>query len=82
MELHTLQSLHEIHGIDLRDRTREVRFLTSAKKLLLRLIRRIADAHESRMAESALMRLTDQQLRDIGISRGEIRAKVRSRQPT
>jgi uncharacterized protein YjiS (DUF1127 family) len=77
MEMHTAQSLKAIHGIDVNARIGEVQVLSFLKDLIVRIGQRVRDEVEYRKAEAALMELSDEHLRDMGIARCEIETKVR-----
>lgn len=110
MEMHTIDSLRRVHGID----ARKIRAVSPVHKLTLAECHRLAGRARSRFftqvivaaakavaevanrflispirrkfrcrnASRALMQMTDRQLDDIGVSRGDIEYVVRNGKPT
>jgi uncharacterized protein YjiS (DUF1127 family) len=78
MEMHSRSSLYETHGFSAPDdaRIRPQRGKASFA-LLRRMISVLSGALEARRATRELSELDDRMLRDIGISRSDIRRIVR-----
>ena len=83
MEMHSLQSLNEIHGISAppRRRPRWHSFTRLATATILAVLKGIRKAIEAELAaRRAIIELTsmdDHMLRDLGITRGEINNLIR-----
>lgn len=78
MEMHTPQSLYEIHGISVRARPRS-RWIARVLATVLKLGPALQATLRARRAAAALASMDDHMLQDIGISRGEIESVVRRR---
>ena len=85
MEMHSRQSLNEIHGISVLPRRRPrwrslARFATARILVVLKGIRKAIDAElAARQAIVELASMDDRMLRDLGITRGEIGHLIRRR---
>jgi len=82
MEMHSRQSLYEIHGISLELRRRRSRpiarlLVTRIFEFLARVKRAIEAELAARQAITELASMNDQMLRDLGINRCEIENAVR-----
>jgi uncharacterized protein YjiS (DUF1127 family) len=83
MEMHSRQSLNEIHGISVLPRRRPrwrslARFATARILAILKRIAKAIDAElAARRAIAELAGMDDRMLRDLGITRGEIESLVR-----
>ena len=82
MEMHSRQSLDEIHGINLERRRRRSRpiarlLVTRIFEFLARVKRAIEAELAARQAITELASMNDQMLRDLGINRCEIENAVR-----
>jgi uncharacterized protein YjiS (DUF1127 family) len=82
MEMHSRQSLDEIHGINLERRRRRSRpiarlLVTRIFEFLTRVKRAIEAELAARQAITELASMNDHMLRDLGISRCEIENAVR-----
>src|SRR5258708_1451868 len=82
MEMHSRQSLYEIHGISLERRRRRSRLIarllvTRVFEFLARVKRAIETELAARQAIAELASMNDHMLRDLGISRCEIENAVR-----
>src|SRR5262245_37309845 len=84
MEMHTRQSLREVHGMDWPRRTRSHhpfwRALVGIGRYLIALPQAVASELAARRAISELSGMSDRMLRDVGINRGEIEGVVRRNQ--
>src|SRR5262245_11691596 len=85
MEMHTRQSLHEVHGVDFLPRQTTshrpmLRALVGIGRYLIALPQAVAAELAARRAISELSGMSDRMLRDIGINRGEIEGVVRRNQ--
>jgi uncharacterized protein YjiS (DUF1127 family) len=80
MDMHSRQSLYQVHGISVRDRAR-LQFLWT--KGIFALLTRVKSAlraeMQARRAALELAGLDDRMLRDIGINRTDIERTVRRR---
>jgi len=80
MEMHSPQSLYDIHGLSTRAPVRpRLRWIRRATAVLLRLKFALTAEMRARRAAAELAKLDDRLLRDIGISRGDIERAVRTR---
>jgi uncharacterized protein YjiS (DUF1127 family) len=80
MELHSRQSLYEVHGISARDKARlQVLWTTGIFAVLTRVKSALRAEVQARRAASELAGLDDRMLRDIGVSRSDIERAVRRR---
>ena len=83
MEMHTQQSLYEIHGISVKRRRRRrshliARLLIAQILAFLTKVKRTIEAElAARRAISELADMNDRMLRDLGIVRSEIESTVR-----
>ena len=84
MEMHSRQSLHEIHGISIERRRRRSRLI--ARLLLARIVafltkvKRAIEAEVAvRRAVTELAKMDDRMLHDLGIHRGDIEDQLRRR---
>ena len=81
MEMHSRQSLYEIHGISIeRRRPRLVaRLLTARIAAFMTKVKRTIEAELAiRRAMAELAEMDDYMLRDLGLHRGEIEGRLRS----
>lgn len=86
MQMHTAQSLYEVHGLSTPRQRRRARLI--ARLLVARIIGFVARAKRAiegelaaRQAIDELVSMNDHMLRDLGISRGEIESAVRRPTP-
>jgi uncharacterized protein YjiS (DUF1127 family) len=80
MEMHSRQSLYDVHGISARDKARlQLLWTTGIFALLTRVKSALRAEIQARRAASELAALDDRMLRDIGISRSDIEQAVRRR---
>ena len=85
MEMHSRQSLYEIHGISIERRRRRSRVVP--RLLIARIVAFAANVKRTIEAELAIRRamaelaeMDDYMLRDLGLHRGEIEARLRRQQ--
>jgi uncharacterized protein YjiS (DUF1127 family) len=80
MEMHSRQSIYEVHGISDRDKARlQLLWTTGIFALLTKVKSALGAEMQARRAASELAGLDDRMLRDIGISRSDIERAVRRR---
>ena len=77
MEMHTRASLHAIHGIDGR-----VRAPFSFRAWLSKVVKRIREAERRQRDYELLMRMSDHELSDIGMTRADVYAFQHGWRPT
>jgi uncharacterized protein YjiS (DUF1127 family) len=85
MEMHSRQSLYDIHGISIERRRRQSRLIArlliaQVVALLTKLKRAIQSELAIRRAMNELAEMDDHMLRDVGINRSEIEAPLRRQQ--
>ena len=83
MEMHSRQSLYDIHGISIERRRRRSRLIARlliarVVALLTKLKRAIQTELAIRRAMNELAEMDDYMLRDLGIHRGEIEDRLRA----
>ena len=79
MEIHSRQSLYEVHGVGARTRTQSwlLQLIQGIVRLLAKLARALMTEIQARRAAAELHSLDDRMLRDIGVNRCEIDRVVR-----
>jgi uncharacterized protein YjiS (DUF1127 family) len=78
MEMHSRQSLYEVHGISAQDRPRlQLLWTVGVFALLARVTSALKAEMQARRAATELAGLDDRMLRDIGVSRSDIERAVR-----
>jgi uncharacterized protein YjiS (DUF1127 family) len=78
MEMHSRQSLSDVHGVSSRDQARLRRlWIVGMLALVSRAKLALKSELKARRAATELARMDDRMLRDIGISRSEIERVVR-----